>query len=394
MQHWLIHKKVCKKLQPPEIRISVNSNLPLPSTSRETNSTYGDWCPNNMTSDKTDEINEMMASLPVVYNPNYCVANPQKILDFNIPSDEEIFSSLSSELLSSDNNFWDLINSCDTQNISDFAYLDRDTAKPELNPNFSPYTKINENNSAITEDVHMECASLNDICANVVHDLDTFGICVLDKFIGANYGNLILQEVKNLYLTGVFQKGELVNPNPYETKESVRCDVTTWVDGTEPNCKHIGNLIKKLDVVVTTCNKMPNNGQLSKCKLHRRTKAMIACYPGDGTYYKKHIDNPHKDGRCITCIYYLNQDWDIKTHGGLLRMFPSAHDSQVANIEPIFDRMLFFWSDKRNPHEVLPSFATRFAITVWYFDADERDCAIAMSRERVLMKTRNQSFRN
>ncbi|CAH2094327.1 unnamed protein product [Euphydryas editha] len=102
---------------------------------------------------------------------------------------------------------------------------------------------------------------------------------------------------------------------------------------------------------------------------------MVACYPGSGSHYVKHVDNPNKDGRCITAIYYLNLDWDVKRYGGLLRVFPEG-TNQVADIAPIFDRMLFFWSDRRNPHEVQPAYATRYAITLWYFDAQERDEAV------------------
>ncbi|XP_055017034.1 egl nine homolog 1, partial [Boleophthalmus pectinirostris] len=61
----------------------------------------------------------------------------------------------------------------------------------------------------------------------------------------------------------------------------------------------------------------------------------------------------------------------LQEHGGLLRIFPEGKP-QFADIEPKFDRLLLFWSDRRNPHEVQPAYATRYAITVWYFDADER----------------------
>lgn len=87
----------------------------------------------------------------------------------------------------------------------------------------------------------------------------------------------------------------------------------------------------------------------------------------------------------------------LKENGGLLRIFPEGWSDQVADIEPLFDRILFFWSDRRNPHEVQPAFKTRFnlsliflkkmfdsfnylcfryAITLWYFDGNEKEEAV------------------
>lgn len=47
-----------------------------------------------------------------------------------------------------------------------------------------------------------------------------------------------------------------------------------------------------------------------------------------------------------------------QVHGGLLQIFPEGRPV-VANIDPIFDRLLIFWSDQRNPHQVKPAYATR-----------------------------------
>ncbi|XP_049878058.1 egl nine homolog 1 [Pectinophora gossypiella] len=220
-----------------------------------------------------------------------------------------------------------------------------------------------------------------EICQRVIRDMTTYGVCVLDNFLGKDRGHMVLNEVLEMYRSGVFTAGQLVS-NPGSTEaQTVRSDRITWVDGKEPHCFYIRQLISYVDNIVLRANKMANNGKMGDYIINGRTKAMVAVYPGCGSHYVKHVDNPNKDGRCITAIYYLNTDWDVRRYGGLLRVFPEG-TNQVADIAPIFDRMLFFWSDRRNPHEVQPAYATRYAITLWYFDAHEREEARRNFKER------------
>ncbi|KAF1375934.1 hypothetical protein PFLUV_G00225350 [Perca fluviatilis] len=207
----------------------------------------------------------------------------------------------------------------------------------------------------------------------IVPCMNKHGICVVDNFLGAEYGLGILDNVKALHKTGKFTDGQLVSQKSDSTKD-IRGDKITWIEGREAGSEKIRFLMSRMDDLIRHCN-----GKLGNYTINGRTKAMVACYPGKGTGYVRHVDNPNGDGRCVTCIYYLNRDWTAKEHGGLLRIFPEGK-AQFADIEPKFDRLLLFWSDRRNPHEVQPAFATRYAITVWYFDADER----ARAKEKYL----------
>lgn len=194
-----------------------------------------------------------------------------------------------------------------------------------------------------------------------------YGICVKDNFLGPQLGDRVLEEVEVLNRSGKFRGGQLVSQKSIPSR-SIRGDQIAWVEGREPGCESIGALMAHIDEAVMHS---AANGQLGDCVINGRTKGMVACYPGNGAGYVRHVDNPNGDGRCITCIYYLNKDWDVKKQGGMLQIYPEGKNV-VANIEPLFDRLLIFWSDRRNPHEVKPAYATRYAITVWYFDAKER----------------------
>ncbi|XP_077437732.1 egl nine homolog 1 isoform X2 [Vanacampus margaritifer] len=167
----------------------------------------------------------------------------------------------------------------------------------------------------------------------VIPCMNKHGICVVDNFMGEETGLSILEDVKALHKTGRFTDGQVVSQKSDSTKD-IRGDKITWVDGKEAGCEKIRFLTSRMDDLVRHCN-----GKLGNYAINGRTKE----------------------------------------HGGLLRIFPEGK-AQFADIEPRFDRLLFFWSDRRNPHEVQPAFATRYAITVWYFDADER----ARAKEKYL----------
>ncbi|XP_030412748.1 egl nine homolog 1 isoform X2 [Gopherus evgoodei] len=159
----------------------------------------------------------------------------------------------------------------------------------------------------------------------IVPCMNKHGICVVDEFLGKEVGGRIAREVRALHHTGRFTDGQLVSQKSDSSKD-IRGDKITWVEGKEPGCQTIGLLMNSMDDLIRHCN-----GKLGNYKINGRTKVS----------------------------------------GGILRIFPEGK-AQFADIEPKFDRLLFFWSDRRNPHEVQPAFATRYAITVWYFDADER----------------------
>lgn len=121
-------------------------------------------------------------------------------------------------------------------------------------------------------------------------------------------------------------------PNPKE----IRSDETYWFDGQDQRAKDSATvrlLISMIDAVVghfrdkvppykisgrtrvsaTVSSAFTHAGsESSLCwPLPTPFQAMIAVYPGNGTRYVKHVDNPVRDGRCVTTVYYCNEDWKL-----------------------------------------------------------------------------------
>jgi len=107
-----------------------------------------------------------------------------------------------------------------------------------------------------------------------------------------------------------------------------------------------------------------------------RSRAMITCYGNNGARYTRHCDNPIRNGRKLTAIFYINKNWKTED-GGFLRLYEphNSNSNGYVDIKPQFNSLLLFWSDTRCPHEVLPCHRNRFAITVWFIDSKEKQDA-------------------
>lgn len=214
--------------------------------------------------------------------------------------------------------------------------------------------------------------------------------CVVNDLLPVNAARAIHGEVEKLHESGSFIDGPLSGgkssseDSKIYSEKKIRSDKITWLQGTENEYPNICRLMQHMDSIAQMlkgCQQIQD-----ECHVFGRTKAMVACYPSNGTGYAYHVDNPNKDGRCLTFIYYLNEGWDCEKLGGLLRILPP--DGSHVDVEPILNRLLVFWSDRRNPHEVQPAWASRYAITMWYFDKEERETAKAIQRKEEINKTK------
>ncbi|WP_375754560.1 2OG-Fe(II) oxygenase [Corallococcus exercitus] len=96
-----------------------------------------------------------------------------------------------------------------------------------------------------------------------------------------------------------------------------------------------------------------------------RFDVQLACYPGGGAHYARHRDAfPGQSNRRLTAIWYANAGWKPED-GGLLRLFPEDAGAPV-EVAPVLDRLVVFLSE-RLEHEVLPSHASRLALTAWFY---------------------------
>jgi hypoxia-inducible factor (prolyl hydroxylase) len=264
-------------------------------------------------------------------------------------------------------------------------------------------TEAAKQKASAEADFAAKTISGDDYADALADGLQRDGFAFVDHFLGEPVASYIRDEMQIMRRDGLLKESELAGGksgnNMRYSMASIRGDVVRFVDGTEDEgCYNIGLLKEFSDQVVVRVQERVSELQQ---QVIQRGKLMCTCYPGDSNQdlgcghggpcrYVRHCDNPDKNGRVLTALYYLNKAW-TPHNGGCLRIYPSDSEgnsrSEAVDIQPLHDRFLLFYSDKRCPHEVLPALAPRYAITTWYYNADERRNAVDTASEEQSIET-------
>jgi SM-20-related protein len=197
----------------------------------------------------------------------------------------------------------------------------------------------------------------------LVSKIAQHGVCVMDDFLPPATILALADEVSHLSATSKMQVAGTGRTHKTINKD-LRGDTIYWLNEAEATSAqqvyfaHMETLRQQLN----------QDLYLGLFAL----ESHLALYSA-GTGYKKHIDRfkasvTTQPQRQISCILYLNQDWE-DSYGGHLRLYLNPEtettEAQHLDISPVAGRLVMFLSDTFY-HEVLPATQDRMSLTAWF----------------------------
>ena len=183
----------------------------------------------------------------------------------------------------------------------------------------------------------------------IIEDFDHQGFSIIDDAYPQNYVQDLVKECSsnlNQFREAAIQNGIVSN---------IRSDHILWINEDLMIAQHH---IQSLEALSQQFNRAFYLGI-------KEVEAHFACYNA-GEFYALHRDNPQgKNGRVISSVYYLHEEW--QNHwGGELRLQDKNYAWHI--IQPKPNRIALFQSDLL--HEVLLSKQQRLSITAWLRQSD------------------------
>lgn len=269
-----------------------------------------------------------------------------------------------------------------------------------INTDHSKNTKKKADKKAVKEKV-------SELAEELGRQLTVQGFAVCDNFLPLDVIRRVRIEAelfKEHYEQSEIWVGKQADVGAHLSVPSVRGDKVLWMcgghksaapEGVSRTVRTVGEIepcsltvkatapIRKflaMKELMNACDRVVDELKLHVKKLEgifERSDAMLAVYPSEGSRFARHIDNTTGDGRRLTLLVYLNPSWAVD-QGGALRV--SSSSGRLVDVLPVAGRLAMFYSSEV-PHEVMPSFGHRHALTIWYYDTDERREALTRARE-------------
>ncbi|MFW1858233.1 2OG-Fe(II) oxygenase [Acinetobacter defluvii] len=178
----------------------------------------------------------------------------------------------------------------------------------------------------------------------ILDDLDQHGFAIIDNVYPTDYRQALVNECSshlNEFREAGIQNGIVSN---------IRSDHILWINDNLNIAQHHIETLKQLSSTLNRAFYLGIND----------IEAHFACYNA-GEFYALHRDNPQgKNGRMISAVYYLHEQWQ-ENWGGQLHL--QDKNNQWHNIQPKPNRIAMFQSDLL--HEVIEAKHQRLSITAW-----------------------------
>lgn len=187
----------------------------------------------------------------------------------------------------------------------------------------------------------------------LIEQLCTQGFYICDQFLAPEDYKGLRNQAERLYEQGMFRSARIGRELHHQKNEQIRSDEICWLDESDSH-PAISAYLQQTTHIANTLNQ-----ELFLSLVELETH--FALYQ-PGTFYKKHIDQfAATKTRKISCVYYLNEQWDADW-GGQLALY-NKEDELLQQVMPLGNRFICFNSEL--PHEVMQTQQARYSLTGW-----------------------------
>lgn len=187
---------------------------------------------------------------------------------------------------------------------------------------------------------------------HIAQSLAENGYCVLPAGLDATSA-LRLRE-RAMSVSASLKPASVGRGSDLTKNDNIRSDAIRWIEGEDEVERQ---WLASMDALQRYLNQHLFLGLFS-------FESHFAHY-SPGAFYEKHLDAFRgQSNRVLSCVTYLNSEWEADW-GGELLLYAESGEQQLESVCPELGTVVIFLSEQF-PHEVLPATHDRYSIAGWF----------------------------